>query len=246
MSTRKVAVFVEGQTELVFVRDFLRNWYAYDETVLGFDCVTLFGNDMKTVPFSCGTEESENYYLIVNIGNDRSVLSKMLGRMSSLQERGYVLVVGLRDMYSKQYRELCGNNSIDTKLIKEIKGAANKEIVDGGGEGFLDLHFAIMEVEAWFIGMSHFLLEIDNNLTPDYIFEHTGIDVGMDPEQTLFHPAAELSKIYQSVGKSYDKHLSDISAITAALSDDDYLKIFTSDRCPSFKNFAEVLLGCEF
>lgn len=50
MSKRKVAVFVEGQTELVFVRDFLRNWYAYDERVLGFDCVTLFRDDMRSVP----------------------------------------------------------------------------------------------------------------------------------------------------------------------------------------------------
>ena len=246
MSKRKVAVFVEGQTELVFVRDFLRNWYAYDERVLGFDCVTLFRDDMRTVPFSCGNEQSENYYLIVNIGNDSSVLSKMLKRMNSLREKEYTYVVGLRDMYSKQYRDFCGSASIDIELIKGIEDAAKEEINKSGGNGFLDLHFAVMEVEAWFIGMSHFLLEIDNRLTPDYIKEHTGVDVRQNPEEAFFHPAAELNNIYQSVGKTYRKHLSDISAITAALNDDDYLNIFTSDRCPSFTKFAEVLLNSKF
>lgn len=246
MNKRKVAVFVEGQTELVFVRDFLRQWYGYDEEILGFDCVTLFGETTRYVPFSCGNTESQNYYLLVNVGNDRSVLSKMLKRMASLQERGYQLVIGLRDMYSREYRELCGSHTIDDDLIEDFKNAVHKQIEDAGGTGFLDLHFAIMEVEAWFLGMSRFLLEIDCSLTPDFILEHTGTDVNQDPERAFFHPAAELLEIYQCVGKDYEKHLSDISAITAALTDDDYLNLFASDRCASFKTFAEVLLNCHF
>ena len=38
MNNRKLAVFVEGQTELIFVREFLKKWYNYDANVVGFDC----------------------------------------------------------------------------------------------------------------------------------------------------------------------------------------------------------------
>ena len=35
MNKRRLAVFVEGQTELVFVREFLKQWYGYDASVIG-------------------------------------------------------------------------------------------------------------------------------------------------------------------------------------------------------------------
>ena len=37
MNSRKLAVFVEGQTELVFVREFLKQWYGYNVSMM-VDC----------------------------------------------------------------------------------------------------------------------------------------------------------------------------------------------------------------
>lgn len=41
MNSRKLAVFVEGQTELIFVREFLKQWYNYDANTVGFDCYSV-------------------------------------------------------------------------------------------------------------------------------------------------------------------------------------------------------------
>ena len=38
MNIRKIAVFVEGQTEYIFVRDFLCAWYEFDANKLGLEC----------------------------------------------------------------------------------------------------------------------------------------------------------------------------------------------------------------
>jgi hypothetical protein len=43
MNRRKVAVFVEGQTELVFVRELLAKWFGYDADVIGFECYNNIG-----------------------------------------------------------------------------------------------------------------------------------------------------------------------------------------------------------
>lgn len=197
------------------------------------------------VPFQYGNSDSENYFLFVNVGNDNSVLSKMLGRFKSMQSKGFNLILGLRDMYSRQYRELSGEPLIKWDLISKIRENADKQIAGVSDSGMMALHFAIMEVEAWLMGLNGFLSKIDNRLTVDFIKENTGIDLCQDPETSYFHPAADLARIYQSVGKSYDKHLSDISAISEALVKNDYVVLAQSGRCESFRCFANALLSVD-
>ena len=62
----------------------------------------------------------------------------------------------------------------------------------------------------------------------------------------IFHPAAELGKIYALVDKRYDKHKSDISSIMSLLTNDDFLRLINSGKCNTFKMFAESLLGVKF
>lgn len=81
MNNRKLAVFVEGQTELIFVREFLKQWYNYDANMVGFDCYKLLANEFCDAEYRYGNEESENYFFIVNVGNDGSVLSSIKKRM---------------------------------------------------------------------------------------------------------------------------------------------------------------------
>ena len=46
MNVRKVALFVEGLAEQVFVRDFLIKWYDWDGSKVGLTCYKLHaGNE---------------------------------------------------------------------------------------------------------------------------------------------------------------------------------------------------------
>ena len=243
MNKRKLAVFVEGQTELIFVREFLKQWYNYDVDIVGFDCYNLLANEFCDTSYKHGSENSENYFFLVNVGNDGSVLSSILGRMRFLQNKGFQLVVGLRDMYSKQYIKDAGKreiiDAVSQQHIESVKGILQS--LENGH--IVDFHFAIMEVEAWLLGIPRFLEKVDKRLTLDNVMQNTGINLKEDPEKTVFHPAAELGRIYSSVGKQYDKHQSDIFAIMSKLTNDDFIELIQSGKCQAFKAFAESLLG---
>ncbi len=245
MNKRRLAVFVEGQTELVFVREFLRQWYRFDVNVIGFSCYNLQNNEFRDSEYQYGSEESENYYMLVNVGNDNSVLSKILSRLTFLVSQGYQLVLGLRDMYSRQYIQDAGghviNESVNQKHIEAVRDVLTVTV---HGE-CVDFHFAIMEVEAWLLGMYDYLLFIDKRLTKDNIRESLGIDLDEDPEKTIVHPAIELGKIYHLAEKQYDKHRSDISAIMSFLTNEDFVGLINSGKCNSFKLFVKSLVGIE-
>lgn len=242
MNKRKTALFVEGKTEYIFVRDFLCAWYDYDAERMGIECYAFRADKKDSIPYPFGTRESENFYLIYNVGNDQSVISKMLKESSRLQNAGFQLIVGLNDMYCDAYHKCVKNRQIDLKVNERFKSERNEIIQQRGLDGIMKSHFAIMEVEAWFLGMYHYLQAIDNKLTPSFIMQSLGIDVKQDPEIAYYHPAKVLDDIYQLVGKQYDKHESDICAITSKFTKRDYLDLLNSGKCLSFVNFSNDIV----
>lgn len=246
MNSRKLAVFVEGQTELVFVREFLKQWYGYDVNIVGFDCYNLLAKEFCDAEYRYGSEDSENYFMIVNVGNDNSVLSSIIGRLKFLRNKGFKLVVGLRDMYSTQYIRDAKKHEIVDEVSQRHANSVKDVLRDIEDGTFVDFHFAIMEIEAWFLGMDGFMERLDSRLTRDFVIKNLNINLDDDPENTIFHPAAELGKIYALVDKRYDKHKSDISSIMSLLTNDDFLRLINSGKCNTFKMFAESLLGVRF
>lgn len=245
MSKRKIAVFVEGQTELIFVREFLLRWFQYDDFRLGFECNNLLEDELRYSPYGFGSEDSENYYLIVNVGNDSSVLSKIGSRLNQMVKQNYLFVIGLRDMYCKSYVKE-SQRQIDENLNQKYIQATQEVINDMANGHLIRFHFAIMEIEAWLLGMKDLFLSLDDKLTVEYIKNQLGIDLSKDPEATLFHPAKDLGLIYSEVGKTYDKHETDICSIMSKLTPENFLTLVYSGKCATFKAFAESLLGESF
>ena len=231
MNVRKVALFVEGLAEQVFVRDFLIKWYDWDSTKVGLTCYKLHAGNEHDAPYPYGTVDSENYFQIFNVGNDNSVLSVMLDRADRLHHAGYSLVVGLRDMFSKIYHQKTfqKNNErvIDPEINKRFIQSVKDEIEASSKPLELQMHFAIMEVEAWLLGMSGFIELLS--------------DVN-DPETEIYHPAEKLDELMESMGLSYDKHSKDIESIIGNLNKEDYLALYESGRCQSFRKFVDALV----
>lgn len=228
---RKVALFVEGLAEQVFVRDFLIKWYDWDINKVGLACYKLHAGNEYEAPYQHGTVDSENYFQIFNVGNDSSVLSVMLDRADSLHNAGYSLVVGLRDMFSKVYHQKTfqKNNEriIDLELNERFIQSAKEEIEASSKPLELQMHYAIMEVEAWLLGMPKFM-------------EHLQ-DIN-DPETDIYHPAEKLKELMEAMGSGYDKHSKDIESIIGNLDKKDYLALYESGRCQSFRKFVDALL----
>ncbi len=242
MNVSKVAVFVEGQAEHIFVREMLLKWYNYDCNKLGIDCYFLKAGEDREAPYSWGSHDSEHYFQIVNVGNDNSVLSTMLKRADGLKNAGFSLLLGLRDMFCDNYHKAAQSRMIRPDINARFMASHQKQIDDKGCTGFIRFHFAIMEVEAWLLGMPGLLTRVDGRLTDEWIKDECKYDMASDPEISCYHPAAVLDKIYGSIGLSYDKHEGDISKITSCMDNGMVEGLLMSWKCSSFKTFVADLM----
>jgi hypothetical protein len=242
---RKVAIFVEGQTELIFVRESLLRLWEYQNIQL--ECRTLFtDHQYNHAEYDYINPSAGFHFEIINVGNDNAVVPRILSREKYLWNQGFELILGLRDMYSKDYRELNSKSpgKINSELIQKFTdGAASTVNGKSSRPERIFIHFAIMEVEAWFLGMYQYLERHHEALTSDHLLKEIGLSLeNCDPETEIYHPTTTLDSIYQLVGERYGKSRSEIEAILSLVEKDDLLALAASGKCASFARFYADLL----
>lgn len=247
----KTAIFVEGQTELVFVREYLLRKFDYQN--IGIECYTLF-TDSNFCPTEYAFPSKENaintetYFQIINVGNDNAVVTRILRREKNLWNSGFSHIIGLRDMYCKDYRVLLNEGrkeagKIDFDLNEEFK-QNKKEIINKEAEKphQIDLTFAIMEAESWILGFHNCFEKINPLLTVEYIEANLGFNLELiNSEITFFHPAKIMEQIYDLVNETYKKSKGNIEAIMASLQKEDFEYLRSIDKCASFGEFANLI-----
>jgi hypothetical protein len=235
----KFAIFVEGYTELITVREFLLREFHY---LISLECRTLFKpGKLEKAEYDFPNPTAHMHFQIVNVGNDNAVLSRILVRETHMWAAGYERIIGLRDMYSRAYREV--SSTIDNSINQQFIDGANATLTRKAQHPEkIMMCFAIMEVEAWFLGMYEIFQRLDSRLSHEYIKQQLGIDLQkIDPEVEFFHPAIQMGNIYQLAEKHYDKHKGDIEAIANVLEKTDYANLLMDDKCQSFNNFYDAL-----
>ncbi|NJN78919.1 MAG: DUF4276 family protein [Saprospiraceae bacterium] len=242
---RKVAIFVEGQTELIFVREFLLKIFEYQNINIG--CFNLFtNNNYHSTDYAFPSEINETYpfyFEIINVGNDNAVLSRILRREKYLWNSGFDKIIGLRDMYSRVYREEAQNAQISETLNQLFK-QTHQEQIDKQAERPNDIHFifAIMEVEAWFLGFQEVFMSLDARLTIDFIQQNLDFDLSsIDLETTFFHPTKNINEIYSLVNETYTKRRSEVEAFMSFLSKDDFELLKMENKCQSYSEFYNTI-----
>lgn len=232
---RRIAIFAEGQSELIFVRCFLPLILGWDK--ISFECFRLYANEMSSVPFRYPNEHAEVHYLIVNVGNDETVLSAVKDREELLIQKGYEKVIALRDMYCEAYYKRAGT-TIDDAITLEFINSFQGTIESMSDPTKIKMCFAIMEFEAWLLGMYSIFERVEPTLTVGYIEEKLGFNLSViDPQGEFFKPANKVSDILGLVGLEYKKSEDDIESICSKMEEADFSKAFENGRCSSFKDF---------
>jgi len=206
----KIAVFTEGQGELIFVR------YLLLQTVnpehLSFECHALRSSRLHSRPYKYCSPNATVHYLIVDIGNDETVLSAIAERQEYLVSKGYDLIIGLRDMYSKAYckRSRQIDDAVTRSFIESHKNTIRK--MDNCER--IRIFFAIMELESWLLSMYNLFEKIHADLSCEYIESKLGFNLSqINPEVEFFHPATKLSAILELVGEKYTKSFDRMESI---------------------------------
>lgn len=238
----KTAIFVEGQTELIFVREMLLRLFEYQNIRIG--CHTLFTDSkFQSTEYSFGDDTAAYYFQIINVGNDNAVITRLLNREKYLWNIGFERIIGLRDMYSNAYRALSRERKIDETLNQKFIQGSRKTIDEKAEKPEnIFLSFAIMEAEAWLLGMPIAFERMNEDLTLKNIAKHLNINLNeIDTETKFFHPANEVKAIFELTENKYKKRKGDVNALVNCIEKEDYEALHESEKCASFSSFYQHL-----
>jgi hypothetical protein len=240
---KKVTIFVEGWTEQSWVREYLLCWFSYEN--VSIECFSFLNDKgMRPAPYPHKAPTPQYYFQIINVGGDTRVNNLLVEETPRLRNAGFEKIIGLRDIFSDEYRHQMTEHKVDKSVIDNIKSKQWKNIERFLNQSTTNVHlcYAVMEAESWVLGLSEFLEFIDERLTNDFIHENLGINLSeIDPEKTIYNPTTILKRIYQLVGKSYDKHQGQIDAFVSHLTKRDYELFLESDKCHSFNEFHDAI-----
>ena len=236
----KTAIFVEGQAELIFVREMLLR--VFDLSDLSFRCHKLLyssDDNFFSADYDYDNVNAAFYFEIINVGNDTWVATQIIDKETLFWNKGYSRIIGLRDMYSARYLKMTGDKNISPELNHKSIEATNNQISERAiRKANIRFHFAIMEVEAWFLGLKDIFLRLGNDFTLDDIRNNLGFDLNaVDPETTFLHPTEQVKSIMRLIGKEYNKRKSDVEALMAPVTKQDFIDLRDSGKCASFASF---------
>lgn len=229
---KKLAIFVEGKTERVFVEKLLRQFI--EEPRLSISVYSASGGRgprsprvLKLVSRTPATPAHEFHVQIVESQNDERVGSDIRDRYEALVDAGFSAVIGIRDVFDEF--AFAGIPALRTKLRFRIKTSPINPVFILG----------VMEVEAWFLAEHTHFGRIHPALDCPRILAAFGFDPSAHDMQTRSVPHEDLHAIYWLEGIEYRKRGAHIELTTDAL---DYTRICcdVADAFPDLKRLLEA------
>ena len=211
---KKLAVFVEGQTEQIFIEKLLvevagKNNIAIEKRqALGGQ-----SSKRKLKLIEASTRESGHQYFaqIVDCGSDGRVKSDIMDRYDGLVAQGFETIVGVRDVYP----------DIAYADIELLRSGLRRYLKTNPIE--VKFVLGVMEIETWFIAEHTHLEKLDPSLTSSLVKSRLGFDPSIDDIQLRAHPTEDLVNIYHLAGLKYAKDKNRVQRTVSVL---DYERIY--------------------
>ena len=221
---KKIAFFVEGQTERIFIEKLIEEYYSYPD----YDIISsqLKSNRLMTVRRRRKKDAVEYLFIVIDASCDTRVLSAIKERADTLYEAGVSRIFGIRDLFP--------GKKTDEQIILEN---VNRVIMDIKSRDIITFIIAVMEIEAWFLTDIDLFKRINPQLTADRINEQVSIDI-TDTEKYP-HPARIIDSIFQLVNLRYKKREKDVYKIANYL---DYENIFCNNKIRGANKSFELFL----
>lgn len=230
LSLNKVAIFVEGLTEELFVVQLITE--LAQNNGLQIEVAKQWRGKVSLSASKKPNSSTTLYVLVVNCANDEQVKTQINLQYQSLRSAGYTAILGLRDVYPFTSQDI---PKITQHLQTSLPTTAPQPT----------MHLAVMEVEAWFIDEHTHFPRISYELDVGNIAAH-GFDIGNTPAEDWTHPADTLDKIYKIANARYmsnkgEKTKRRIERTVNAIS---YTDLYITSRSRN-KNLSDFLAALE-
>lgn len=196
---RKLAIFVEGYTELLFIDRLICEVAEKNEIAIQHTQIrgggARSGKPKRFVELQTPvlTPEQSLYFLIADCGGEDAVAQRIRDEHESLSKAGFEKVIGLRDVYPKFTRHEI------PKLRLGLRYGVKTSLIP------VQFVLSAMEIEAWFLAEYNHFQNVDPLLTVETIQSHLGFDPVNEDMTNRAEPANDLAAAYALVGKSYVK-----------------------------------------
>lgn len=227
---KKLAIFVEGYTEVLFLERFIpaicgiHNVVIEHKEIKGGGKKSGIPRRYTTVKAAKPVTHEKYFVLIVDCGGDKLVAQNIKDEHKKLTDEGYSKIIGIRDVRPDFTHadipklEINLRKYIKTKLIP------------------VEFILSVMEFESWFLAEYTHFEKIDPLLKVELIKKSLGFDPSNDDMQARLEPQNDLNDCYLLVSKSYVK--SDNSTSDAI--DYEHLYLEVQNKIPHLKK----LIGC--
>lgn len=195
---KKLAAFVEGYTELVFLDRLIRELVHPNRVLIHSKQIRRGGRSGKPRSYRWVRPEptaagEEHHVLIYDCGGDESVKQRIQDEYDSLSKAGFSKIIGLRDVFPATHADVV---KVEQYLPLGIKTSPIQV------EQFL----GVMEVEAWFLAEYTHFERINPAITVPAIIAQCGFD----PTATATleqrpNPAMDMVDCYLIGGAQYRK-----------------------------------------
>lgn len=214
---KKIALFVEGQTEQIFVERLIKEMFAKDQISIISKRMQGGRNAPKQELVRSASFSRKAYYqfLIYDCGADNRVKSEILENIPNLMDAGYSQIIGMRDLYPLTINDLprleAGLQFVPNYIRRKYKDPFRIIVV-------------VQEVETWFLAETHHLKKVDRRLEGPFIKKRLGFNpYTIDPLERR-HPSKDLNDIYQLVGRSYTKKYFQVQRLVGRLDFDNIFR----------------------
>lgn len=193
---RKIAFFVEGHTELLFVERMVsevagRHQVAFEEIQIAGGATVP--RRVVTLKAEAPSSDQKYYVLIVDCGGDHQVKTRILEEHERLTRDGYVEIIGVRDVRPRFTRAEIPRLQQGLQMYIKTSLAPVTFVLSN------------MEIEAWFLAdVSHYP-KISDRLNAQIIASQLGFDPATQNMADRDHPSNDLHLAYSLVGEEYTK-----------------------------------------
>ncbi len=225
---KKIAIFVEGQTEQLFVCELIKEIAGINNLKIELRTLTGGANIPRHITqcsISDSSEKVKFYILITNSATDNRVASDIRDNTETLINQNFDRIIGLRDLYPLPLEKLEKLQNGINKTIKSEKIHTN-------------LIIAIREIESWFLAEFTHFEKIDTNLCLCKILSELELDIAYTKTESIEHPSKTLDEIYSLIGESYGKSKADVLRTLEKL-DYNFLYLELTECIPALKELTD-------
>jgi len=226
----KVGIFVEGQTERIFVVKYLAEYLGGEQNFSRTEIQHLGSRGTKILT-TRNYPESNYYVLIFDCSGDGNVIPALRDRAQNMiNQEKYRYLIAIQDLYDRP-------RSRKREVVRSFNDLFSHTTY------FNNLKFilAIMEIESWFIADFDLFQRINPIATPEYIRNQLNIDlINTNPERYR-HPSEVINRIYQLFGQIYRKREKQSYFIVNRIDYDFLYSEEVKNRAKSWGYFANIV-----